>query len=138
MMKLMSFAGLTTIFLSGPVAAAGLLYDCDIANHERANGWISPKIAIILPGDNTVKIVDAITLTFAKEPVAGNILRDNAKRLVVKWTVEGVKADSGASFAGVNYRASLSKSTGKIEVSTIPKGYDTGLRAAGVCKSRNK
>ncbi len=132
------FAGFAALCLASPAWAAGVLYDCDIADHERARGWISPKIAIILPGDKSVSVVDAITLTFVKKPVSGTILRNNAKRLIVKWGVKGVKSDDGTSFAGVNYRASISKTTGSIAVSTIPTGYDIGLRAKGACKIRNK
>ncbi|MGJ8615733.1 MAG: hypothetical protein ACSHWS_02765 [Sulfitobacter sp.] len=132
------FAGFAALCLASPAWAAGVLYECDITDHERARGWISPKIAIVVPGDKTVSVVDAITLTFVKKPVSGTILRDNAKRLIIKWGVQGVKSDDGTSFASVNYRASISKTTGAIDVTTIPTGYDIGLRAKGACKKRNK
>lgn len=138
MIKNVVLASIAAVGLAGPCLASAVLYECDIADYERAKGWISSKIAIILPGDNSVKIVDAITLSFANEPVSGTVLRDNAKRLIVKWTVEGVKTDDGTSFAGVNYRASIAKTTGAVEVSTIPNGYDTDLRANGDCKTRRK
>lgn len=118
--------------------AAGVLYECDISNHERARGWISPKIAIILPGDETVKILDGITLSVSQQPVEGSILRNTAGRVIVKWVVEGIKADDGTSYAGINYRASIGKSNGAVEVKTIPNGYDKGLRATGVCKARSR
>lgn len=138
MMKNVVLAALAATCFATAAPAAGLLYECDIANHERARGWISPKIAIILPGDETVKIVDAITLSVSKQPVEGRILRNNAGRVIVKWVVEGIKADDGTSFAGINYRASIGKSNGAVEVKTIPNGYDNGLRATGVCKARSR
>lgn len=138
MIKSIALAVLATTCFATSLPAAGVLYECDIADHERARGWISPKIAIVLPGDETVKIVDAITLNFSKQPVAGTVLRNNANRLIVKWVVQDVKADNGTSFAGINYRASIGKSNGAIEVKTIPNGYDKGLRATGVCKARRQ
>ncbi|MGC1496514.1 MAG: hypothetical protein WA790_11960 [Sulfitobacter sp.] len=137
-MKQMFFSALAAVFLAGPVSAAGFLYECDVKDHERARGWISPKIAIIFPDEDTVQIVDALTLTFVKKPVTGTILRNNAKRLIVKWEIEGMKADNGQSFAGVNYRASISKATGAVDIKTIPNGYDKGLSGQGSCKKRNK
>ncbi len=137
-MKKFLFSAMVAVFLAGPSSAAGFLYECDVKDHERARGWISPKIAIIFPDAETVQIVDALTLNFVKKPVAGTILRNNAKRVIVKWNIEGVKADNGQSFAGVNYRASISKATGALEVKTIPNGYDSGLRGTGTCKKRNK
>lgn len=132
-------AGIAAAFLaSSPVSAAGFLYECDIVDPERARGWISPKIAIIFPDEKSVQILDAITLSYTKNPVPGTISRNNSKRLIVKWLVTGVKADNGRSFAGIKYRASISKSTGAIEVSMLPKGYDKGVRAEGTCKKRKK
>jgi hypothetical protein len=134
--KEMFICGLLAAFLGSPMLAEGILYECDITDHEQARGWISPKIAIILPDNASVKVVDALTLSFAKEPVSGTISRNNTKRLIVNWSLKGVKADNGTSFAAVNYRASMSKATGAVSVTTIPAGYDNGLRASGNCKAR--
>ena len=131
-------SALSAVFLAGPSWAAGFLYECDVTDHKRAKGWISPKIALILPDDGSVQIVDALTLHFVKKPVTGTILRDDAKRLIVKWNIKGAKADNGQSFAGFNYRVSISKATGALSVKAIPNGYDSGVSGAGTCKKRNK
>jgi hypothetical protein len=119
-------------------AAPGFLYDCTLSGTKQGRGWISPTVALVFPGDGSVKVVDAVTLHFNNGPVAGTILRDNAKRLVVKWTVKGAKADSGRSFANFDYRASISKSSGKMELTAIPREFDAGVRSAGKCAKRNK
>ena len=130
------------VILGGAVAqsaaAAGFLYDCTMENPEAARGWVSPKIAIVLPDDGTVRIIDALTITFADEPVSGTILRDNAARLIVKWSLRNVRADSGRSFAHFDYRASISKKTGRIELTAGPRTFDTGLRGAGTCTKRTE
>lgn len=129
-----------TIAFTTPQAEAGtgFLYDCDMADPDRGFGWISPKIALVLPGDGTVTVIDALTLTFAEEPVVGRILRDNDSRLIVKWTLDNVRADTGRSFAYFDYRASISKSTGALELTAGPRTFDTGLRGEGTCRKRTE
>ncbi len=131
-------AGIVAVFLASPLSAAGVVYDCDIANPQRARGWISPKIAIILPDEKSAMVMDAITLSQGKDPVPASIQRNNGKRLIVTWLVHGIRSNRGRSFAGVIYRASVSKSTGAIDMSMIPRGYDKGVKASGTCKTRRK
>ncbi|MGC1503571.1 MAG: hypothetical protein WA782_05460 [Sulfitobacter sp.] len=60
------------LMLGGPslaLAAEGYLYECDMQDIARARGWVSPKIAIILPEKGGVTVVDALTLTFATAPL---------------------------------------------------------------------
>lgn len=137
-MKKVIIRAVLAVCFGAPALAEGILYECDITDHQRARGWISPKIAIVLPDSNSVKIVDAITLSFATEPVSGTISRNNAKRLIVNWSIKGVKADNGTSFAAVNYRASIAKATGAVSVTTIPAGYDSGLSGSGKCTTRRE
>ena len=99
---------------------------------------MSPKIAIVLPGDGTATIIDALTMTFAEDAVPGTILRDNASRLIVKWTLRNVRADSGRSFANFDYRASISKASGRMELTAGPRTFDSGLRSTGTCAERTE
>ncbi|MEW9921413.1 hypothetical protein AB2B41_17530 [Marimonas sp. MJW-29] len=118
--------------------AAGFLYECDMDDPDRGLGWVSPKIAIVLPGDGSVTVVDALTITFSDAPVSGRILRDNDARLIVKWTLRDVRADTGRSFAHFDYRASISKPTGRIELTAQPRTFDSGLRSVGSCRKRTE
>jgi hypothetical protein len=128
---------LVTGGLAGPSAAAsGYLYDCDMADAVSSRGWISPKVAVVVPGDGTVKVVDALILYFNKEPIEATVLRDNEKRLIVKWTLDNAKSDSGTSFANFDYRASIAKGSGKIELTATPRNFDTGMRSGGTCRKR--
>ncbi|MDF3413321.1 hypothetical protein HKX54_02535 [Sulfitobacter sp. M57] len=126
--------GLPSLALSAP----GYLYECDMHDIERARGWVSPKIAIILPATGGVTIVDALTMTFASEPVQGTVLRDNDRRLIVKWTLRNVRADSGRSFANFDYRVSIAKSSGQMELTAGPRTFDAGLRGVGTCIKRSQ
>lgn len=136
---LLAVLAVSMAFATPPArAGTGFLYDCDMADPDRGYGWISPKIALVLPGDGTVTIIDALTLTFAQEPVLGRILRDNDSRLIVKWTLDNVRADTGRSFAYFDYRASITKSTGAMELTAGPRTFDTGLRGEGTCRKRTE
>ena len=119
-------------------AAPGFLYDCDMSYVKQNKGWMSPKIAFVLPGDGTVKVVDAVTLHFNKEPLLGQIVRENNKRIVIKWTIRNAKADNGKSFNHLDYRASISKTNGGVEVTMQPRHYDAGLRSPGSCRKRTQ
>ena len=86
----------------------------------------------------TATVIDALTLTYAEDPVPGTILRDNASRLIVKWTLQNVRADSGRSFANFDYRASITKGTGRMELTAGPRTFDSGLRGTGTCRKRTE
>lgn len=119
-------------------AAPGYLYDCDMTYVKQGKGWVSPKIAFVLPGDGTVKVVDAVTLHFNKEPLRGTIARENDKRLVITWVINNARTDSGTTFNNLRYRASISKSSGQIELTARPGHYDSGLRSPGSCRKRTQ
>lgn len=119
-------------------AAPGYLYDCDMRDVKQGKGWVSPKIALVLPGDGTVQVVDAVTLHFNEGPLEGTIVRENDKRLIVKWSIENAKADNGTSFSNFDYRASISKTSGAIELTAIPRQFDLGLRSPGTCRKRQQ
>lgn len=137
----LGIAGAVAVFLAttqAAVAAPSFLYDCDMSDAARSRGWISPKVAIVVIGDGSVQVVDALILHFKKKPIKATVLRDNASRLIIKWSLDNAKADSGRSFANFDYRASIAKATGKIELTAIPRNFDTGLRSGGRCQKRAK
>ena len=119
-------------------AATGFLYDCTMEDVDQGKGWVSPRIALVLPGDGTVTVIDALTLTFSEDPVAGTILRDNASRLIVRWSLRNVRADNGRSFANFDYRASIAKPSGRMELTAGPRTFDSGLRSVGTCRKRTE
>ena len=99
---------------------------------------MSPKIAVVMPGDGTVSVVDAVILAEKKDAVAGKVVRNNAQRLVVKWPLENIKAGNGRSFANFDYRLSIAKKSGHAELTAVPRAFAKGLRSAGTCKTRRK
>ena len=135
-MKKLLCSAILALTATASHAAPGYLYDCDMAYVKQGKGWVSPKIAFVLPGDGSVKVVDAVTLHFNKEPLLGTIVRENDKRLVIKWTIDNAKADSGKTFNNFQYRASISKASGGIELTLQPGHYDSGLRSPGSCRKR--
>lgn len=135
----LTFSTGTMSLLATPVAASpGYMYDCDLQGTDQAHGWITPKLAFVVEKQGEVKVVDGVVLHFNKAPLAAKVLRNDGKRMILKWVVTNAKADSGRTFNNFRYRASISKSSGKVEVTAIPAHFDTGVRATGVCKKRTK
>ncbi|MEM7519932.1 MAG: hypothetical protein AAF307_02745 [Pseudomonadota bacterium] len=120
------------------VSAKGFLYDCTMEDTGALLGWVSPKIAIVIPEEGAPVVIDALTLTFAQDPVPITILRDDGVRFIARWSLENVRADSGRSFANFDYRASISQATGRIELTVGPRSTDSGLRGAGSCQKRTR
>ncbi|UWR10107.1 hypothetical protein [Sulfitobacter mediterraneus] len=138
-MKSLLFSVVAMVSLATNVAAApAFLYDCDLQGTDQAHGWITPKMAFVVEEQGEVKVVDGVVLHFNKAPLATKVLRNDDKRMILRWVVTNAKADSGRTFNNFRYRASISKSSGKVEVTAIPAHFDTGVRATGVCKKRTK
>lgn len=137
-MKKFFLSAVLAITATAAHAAPGYLYDCDMSHVKQGKGWVSPKIAFVLPGDGTVKIADSVTLHFNKGPLPGTIVRENNKRLVIKWTIDNARADNGMTYNNLQYRASISKSSGQIELTMQPRHYDAGLRSPGSCRKRTQ
>ncbi|AXI47290.1 hypothetical protein C1J03_15490 [Sulfitobacter sp. SK012] len=127
------------IGFGGAVAAApgDILYDCTMVQLKKNGGWISQKVGIIMQGENEVKVVDAVILHFAKEPIEGTVVRNNAKRLIVKWEVRGARG-GGTSLESVDFRASIGKKTGRIQLSALASGFDFGPNGTGKCTPRTQ
>lgn len=140
MMRFRYLGAFAALWLSLPasVQAAGFLYDCDMTDAESSRGWISSKVALVVADDGTVQVVDGVVLHFNKKPMQTTVVRDNARRLIVKWSLDNARADNGHSFGDFDYRASVNKATGQIELTAIPRNFDTGVRSAGTCKKRSQ
>ncbi|MBM1631561.1 hypothetical protein [Sulfitobacter mediterraneus] len=127
-----------SLLAKAAAASPGYMYDCDLQGTDKAYGWITPKMAFVVEEQGDVKVVDGVVLHFNNAPLETKVLRNDGKRMILRWVVTNAKADSGRTFNNFRYRASLSKSSGKVEVTAIPAHYDTGVRATGVCKKRTK
>ena len=114
------------------------MYECDMTDASRSKGWISPKLALVFAADGSAKVVDGVIMYVNGAPIPATVVRNNANRAIVKWSVKGVRADNGTSFARFNYRASVTKKTGQIELTAIPSNFDTGLRSGGKCRKRSR
>ena len=124
--------------IATPASGAGFLYECDMSGAKLARGWISEKIALVLPGDGSVKVVDAVTLHENGKPLVGKILRESASHLHIKWTIKDLRTTNGTAFATTDYKAIIVKSTGKIDLTMKPRHFDVGLQSNGSCKKRSK
>ena len=136
--KTLSAATASFFALSLPAAAAGILYECDMSNINRGNGWVSPKIAFVLPGDGSVTVVDAVTLHFNGKPLGGKIQRDSNTHTHIRWTIKDARSDNGTAFSKVDYKAVLTKASGRINLTTKARQSASNVQTQGRCAKRTK
>ncbi|MEP3784059.1 hypothetical protein [Ascidiaceihabitans sp.] len=121
-----------------PAAAAGFLWDCKLSDYARSKGWIASTIGFVDDGSGAVQVVDPLILHYNKVALQGQVLRNDAKRLIVKWTLSGGEKEGGGTYGDFDYRASISKANGKIQLTAKPRQFDSGLRSGGRCTRRTK
>ena len=134
--KTLTAAVAAILALSAPASAAGLLYECDMTNTKNNRGWTSAKLAFVLPGDGSVKVIDGIIMHFLGKPLAGKILRESKTHVHVKWTLKDIRSDNGTAFSNVDYKAVVTKSSGRIRLNAKPRHFDIGLHDEGRCETR--
>lgn len=134
----LSSAAAAFFAITTPAAAAGFLYECDMSGAKLAQGWISAKVAFVLPGDGSVSVVDAVILHANGAPLAGKVLRESTSHLHIKWTIKDLRSDIGTAFAATDYKAVITKSTGRINLSMKPRHFDRGFQSGGTCVKRSK
>ncbi len=121
--------------LAAPLQAAEVrgTYRCEMSDAENSYGWISKVIYIRQFADGSVKVADPVVQHFEGAPIPARVLRDDGNRLIVKWSLKNARADSGVSISDMDYRASITRSGGAIELRTIPRHFDRGIRSGGRC-----
>jgi hypothetical protein len=130
---------LTALVMSVPaVASAGVEWTCNMTDHARSKGWISETIVFSEDESGGVIVADSVILYYDKKPKVAKVLRSNDARLVVKWTLENAETDRGQKIGNFDYRASISKTKGSIQVTAIPRHFDSGLQSNGQCTPRTK
>ncbi|MEP5732395.1 MAG: hypothetical protein ABJL67_23850 [Sulfitobacter sp.] len=118
------------------VAQTTFFYECDLTGTENTFGWITPKLALVSTEEGKVKVIDAVILGINEEPIDGTFLRNNTRRMIVKWRLKNAPTKSGAGYRTFDYRASLNKTTLKVEVTAGNSNVEQLLRSEGTCRLR--
>ncbi|MBD3662443.1 hypothetical protein [Sulfitobacter aestuariivivens] len=116
-------------------AQDGVFYECDM-NVKLPNGWVSPKIGIVIDVAGKVRVIDSVTLNFLKAPAkAGRMDKGNKMRLT--WSIPAATDSRGQRIPTFRYVANLDRDTGAIRVIAKPTGAPQSWRGKGTCKTRS-
>ncbi len=120
--------------LAAPVAAKGVLYDCDL-NANRAMGWVSNKMAFVFDGKGDVQIVDSVVLHYVGNPVPARVRRTgDVARL--NWTLSGAVDRVGQIIPTISYSAKLDLKKLTVEVLAKPARFPQRFTGKGRCTQR--
>lgn len=121
-------------FAMALTASAGVFYECDM-NTKIQNGWISPKIGIVINDAGQVTVIDAVVLQFIGDPVKAKVSRRGDK-LRITWNIANAVDSQGERAPKFRYVADLNSKTMAIAVSAKPVGYTERWYKKGKCKTR--
>ena len=93
----------------GAASAASTLYDRSM-NVKVANGWVSPKVAIVFDAKGAVTVVDSVILGVIGKPIPAKVRRSNCK-LRITWTISGAEDTGGERIPRFSYLALINESS---------------------------
>ncbi|MGP6085396.1 hypothetical protein [Antarctobacter jejuensis] len=132
-MRLAILTLLSWAALSGAAFAQKTGYHCTVKGASERE-WIQPVIFIARDSEtDRVVVSDAAILGFnGGVPVEGKLVKDNAARTTFSWIVEMRSAANQR--VKMSYRATYLKSSGKMNITAQPRGYEGMFNRMGTCK----
>ena len=117
--------------VTAPAHAGNNVYRCEMKGQDR--GWL-PKELIIAHSDGSggATVIDPIIQHFVGKPLGAKVKKDNAKIVSFQWTLRA--QDSRGQNIRWQYRASITKASGKLSLVATPLGYVGPLNGGGSCK----
>lgn len=119
------------VFVVG-AAQANTLYRCNLPGKKNSH-TVPDEIAIEYDGaKKTVLVFDAFINNYFGEPIAAEILADNAKRLTVGWDFKNIEGRRGSTIPNVRMKATVLRASNEIHVTTS-YGYGDSESGFGTC-----
>lgn len=118
--------------------AVGFLYDCTITDKGSGVEWVSEKLAFVVPGDGEIQVIDAVTLFFKVSPMTVKVSRNSDTKLVMRWSLKGVRDSNGLQVPTFDYTARLNKKTNAITIQANPRDFPKNWVGRGSCVKRAK
>lgn len=132
-----SLFGLCACAVFAPITAlaAPTVYQCEL-KVGRLESWVPEQLVIAHDTEaGTVLVSDPIILHFNdKQPLAGELVVQNAKRTTFKWALVDVVNRSGQQAPRFVYRATVQASDKTVRVVAKPLGYPNDFKAKGRCQ----
>ena len=112
-------------------AAAQDVWFCTLKTAR--NSFVMKEIVVAVDeAAGTAIVNDALIQHLIGTPVAARVTGNDAKQTRLKWVVKGIPATATRT-ATVNYRATLTKASGRISVTAQPQGADNTFLDSGTC-----
>lgn len=128
-------AATLALTLAAP-ATAGLLYDCTMKT-KQANGWVSPRIVVVVDDAGKVQVIDGVILQFIEKPLAVKATQRGDK-LRMTWNIANAEDASGERIPTFSYITNLNTASKAIDVSAKPVGYPQRFSRKGTCTTRTE
>lgn len=116
----------------------GFLFDCSITEKGTRIGWLSDRLAFVVPGDGKIQVIDAVTLYFGVSPLTVRVSRNSDTKLVMRWKLKGVRDKKGVPVPTFDYTARIDKATLGITLEARPRGFTENWVGRGSCVKRTK
>ncbi|MEP4194129.1 MAG: hypothetical protein ABJL99_00675 [Aliishimia sp.] len=136
--SLATFTLMTMATFGAHMAAADVLYDCDIRTSERHRGWVSPKMAIVERDTGAVQVVDAILISTDQSPITARVTRNTDKILMARWVIKKAEGRDTKVVPNLDYDFRLNKQNGRISVGLGLVSGGPRIAARGSCKTQTE
>ena len=124
---------LGAVFAVFATTSSAEIYECDF-KRGGSGGWIPLNVFLNVDEEaNTASVQDAVTRSKKKGWYDGRISKANAKRLTVKWTVDGLKDTRGQNVVA-DYTLTIVRAKMRANAIMRPRSYDNTWQTAGNCK----
>ncbi len=133
MKSILFSAAIATVGLLGTsVASVADVYECQLPTAQK-NGWV-PEVVVFThtAGEKTAIVYDPIIDYFVGKAIEGKVVTENAKRLTVKWILDGV-TNSANQHAKFEYRLTYVRASGKLNMTANALNYVGPFTGRGKC-----
>lgn len=136
MISRIGLAAAALVFSLVSASAAPLLYECDMNEKHRNQGWVADKIVFVVGDDGKVTVIDPVIQHFGQDPMIAKVIRSNDKTLKVRWVLRDTTTATNQRTPRLDYDATINKKTNRIAVSAKPHGFPNRHSGKGSCKVR--
>lgn len=130
----------TKIFLVALTLAAGIggaaaaeTYTCKMKPAGKSHSIPTDVIIGHDVASASIVVNDNFIQHYVGNPIAGVLKSKTSNRILVTYTVPGVKNDSGQYTAGLIYSINIQLPSGTATMTGKPQGYANSWRGSGTC-----
>ncbi len=109
---------------------------CEITD-ESGTGWVPDFIMLTRqtsgPHAGRIEVFDPILKNLLGRPIEAKVTADQRDSRSYGWALAGVKNQSGQRTERLDYRLTVSRSSGRATLTAVALGYDNTMTGTGIC-----